>query len=369
MQISRKKKIFKIIASVLLIAVVIVALNEALCFALEPDDRSSESKAMWSCYREQGELDTIYVGSSFCVSSFDPDVIDAEAGTRSYNMGTYGQPLPQSYVAIEAAIKEHHINTAVLALGYYSLRDSDKTTSAEVAFLHAEGEGLSLLSKAGIAADYIIQPDNISRGVSINYFSPWIYNHVNFAPADIINNVKQKVGGKYEEADWEDLFRKGCVTDDSVMNYNDKEQTEQTSRAMYGNKPASQYGPDQLDRICSLCKKNGCRLIVINTPRPVYDVLSYGTEEYFSQMQELTSFLDEHGASYYDFNFARPELFESKPEYYSNNEHMNTKGSKAFSKSFGLFLKECTSGASLDKIQSEFYTPEEFLIIQGDFKR
>lgn len=149
MRISRKK-IFKIIACVLLISVVVIALNEALCFALEPDDRSSESKAMWKNYREQKVLDAVYAGSSFCLVSFDPDVIDAEAGTKSYNMGTYGQPLPQSYIAIKTAIKEHHITTAVLAIGYYALRDSDESTNAEVAFLHAQAEGQPLNKKIGI---------------------------------------------------------------------------------------------------------------------------------------------------------------------------------------------------------------------------
>ena len=360
MRISRKK-IFKIIACVLLISVVVIALNEALCFALEPDDRSSESKAMWKNYREQKVLDTVYAGSSFCLVSFDPDVIDAEAGTKYYNMGTYGQPLPQSYIAIKTAIKEHHITTAVLAIGYYALRDSDESTNAEVAFLHAQAEGQPLNKKIGIGLEYITQPDNITRGVSLNYFSPWIYNHVNYSPSEVANNIGNKLSGEYEKEGWEDSFRKGCVTENRTLDYTDKEQTERTSKAMYGNEPASEYGLDQLDRLCKLCNKNGCRLIIINTPRPAYDVISYGTDEYFDQMRTLNSFLTERGATYYDFNLAKPELFESHKDYYASSEHLNTKGTEVFSKSFGYFIKKILSGEPNENLEKEFFSPDEYI--------
>lgn len=361
MQISRRNKLFKIIITVVIIVIAVIAINEFMCFALEPDDRSSESKAMWKNYREQGELDTVYAGSSFCLVSFDPEVIDAEAGTKSYNMGTYGQPLPQSYIAIRTAIKEHHVKNVVLAIGYYALRDSDKSTNAEVTFLHAQAEGQSLVKKAKIGLEYITQPDNITRGVSLNYFSPWVYNHVNFSPSEIVNNVSNKLNGEYEKEGWEDSFRKGCVTENRTLDYNDKEQTERTSKAMYGNEPASEYGLDQLDRLCKLCNKNGCRLIVINTPRPTYDVISYGTDEYFDQMQTLKSYLSERGASYYDFNLAKPELYESHKDYYASSEHLNTKGTEVFSESFGLFLKSILDGESNKKLDNKFFSQDEYI--------
>lgn len=361
MQISRRNKLFKIIITVVFIVIAVIAINEFMCFALEPDDRSSESKAMWKNYREQGELDTVYAGSSFCLVSFDPEVIDAEAGTKSYNMGTYGQPLPQSYIAIKTAIKEHHVKNVVLAIGYYALRDSDKSTNAEVTFLHAQAEGQSLVKKVKIGLEYITQADNITRGVSLNYFSPWVYNHVNFSPPEIADNLRNKLNGKYEKEGWEDSFRKGCVTENGTLDYNDHEQTDRTSKAMYGNSAASHYGFDQLDRICNLCNKNGCRLIVINTPRPAYDVLSYGTKEYFNQKKALTSFLNERGALYYDFNFAKPELFESNDDYFVSSEHLNAKGAEEFSRSFGKFMGGIIAGKSEEKLNKEFNSSEEYM--------
>ena len=79
---------------------------------------------------------------------------------------------------------------------------------------------------------------------------------------------------------------------------------------------------DKLDEICQLCKENDVELIVINTPRPTFDVVSYG-EEYYETYEWLREYLKERDALYFDFNFAKPELFESAPDYYFNFEHLN----------------------------------------------
>ena len=65
---------------------------------------------------------------------------------------------------------------------------------------------------------------------------------------------------------------------------------------------------------------------------------------------------------YYDFSLIKQEVFVNQDDYYKDFEHMNTKGQKAFSKSFAEFLKlrdkGLNEGVTIDDL---FYTKDEYV--------
>ena len=128
----------------------------------------------------------------------------------------------------------------------------------------------------------------------------------------------------------------------------------------YYSETFSEDSLNELREIACLCQENDVELIVLATPHPAYDVLSYGTngDEYFEKMLLLQELFSEYGAEYYDFNLAKDELFTTSDRYFFDHEHMNKEGSEAFSTSLANFLLMKEAG---EDVSSLFYTPEEYL--------
>ena len=113
-----------------------------------------------------------------------------------------------------------------------------------------------------------------------------------------------------------------------------------------------------------MCEENGVELIVINTPRPTFDVLSYG-EEYYTKYVQLKTFLNECGAEYYDFNLIKPEIYESQPDYYYNFEQLNKKGVDVFCRSLANFERIRWQGTDMEDY---FYDWDEYLASINNLK-
>ena len=333
-----------------------IGINSLLSFALIPIGGASE--VMWNDYYKMKDLDTLYIGSSVCLRSFNPYILDEKLGTNSYNMGTPSQPIDLTYLALETALKQHDIKRVYFGFGYFTLTMTNSQQS-EAAFLQARNQHVSLGERMKANTEYMFHKNNIGTSTSANFIFPWIYNHVQLYAGDIKENIIGKLTGRTasEEKMVNDEMRnyvgrgfgyyKGILDYDSVGNL--------TSVAYYyGEFLADALG--MLNRICKLCEENGAELIVINTPRPAFDILSYG-EEYYTRYEQVKQFLNERGAEYYDFNFIKPEIFVSRPEYYFNFEHLNKEGADAFSSCFADFEAARLQGMD---VEDYFYNWEEY---------
>ena len=347
------KKIVKGVA----FALIFFIINALFTFAFVPANGASE--VMWNDYYKMKDLDTVYVGSSVCLRSFNPYIIDEKLGTNSFNMGTPSQPMDLTYLALNTAIEQHDIERVYFGFGYFNLTMPNSQQS-EAAFLQARNQHLGFWEHWKTNLSYILKKENIGKSVSVNFLFPWIYNHVPFQVGAVKDNIKAKLPGASDDFllmvnDWVRNYEgRGFGYYKGVMDYND---------IGNDNSVTHYYGEirpellEQLEAICRLCRENEIELIIINTPRPTFDLLIYG-EEYYSTYEWLVDFCKEQGAEYYDFNLARPEIFESRPEYYFNFEHLNKEGADAFS----LALAEFEQRRKEDKnIRDAFYNWTEYL--------
>ena len=348
----------KITIKFVVFLIILMGLNGLMSFALIPIGGASE--VMWNDYYQMENLDTLYIGSSVCLRSFNPYIMDENLGTNSYNMGTPSQPIDLTCLALETALKEHDIKRVYFGFGYFSLTMTNSQQS-EAAFLQARNQHVSTIERMKANLEYMFDRDSIGSSSSVNFILPWVYNHVQLGVGDIIANVSGKLSGKTaaDGAMVNDEMRnyvgrgfgyyKGLINYDMVGNL--------TSKAYYDGE-FLEKNLQSLDAICRLCEENGVELIIVNTPRPVFDVLAYG-EDYYERYLQVKEFVNERGAEYYDFNFIKPEIFESKPEYYFNFEHLNEEGADAFSASFADFERMRSKGADVDEL---FYDWEEYTV-------
>lgn len=332
-----------------LFVMVFVGINAIMAWMFVPADGAS--KKMWSNYKEMQDLDQVYIGASVCQSTFNPIVIDGILGTNSYNMGTPSQPIDLSCVAVETAIKEHNIKRVILGFGYFAL-STQNSKQAEAAFIQAKNQQGTVLEAFLSNMEYVIS--HKGESVSINFWIPWINNHVKFNVDNIKENIRVKLKKDSTRQEESLLESRGMLLYTDTLDYDNI--GDDNSWNWY-QPEFSKDAVSEMRRICELCNENQVELIVVNTPRPTFDITTY-LGDYYGQYLWLKSFFEEYDVAYYDFNFVKPEIFISKPEYYYNFEHMNVLGAERFSESFAEFLLLIEEGMDAEML---FYDWEEYL--------
>ena len=183
MRISKKIKPLQFV-------LVLCIVNVLLCFLLEPAEGASDT--MWDEYYQEEELDTIFVGSSVCAASFDPKVFNRRLGIQSFNMGTPSQAITQSLDALEVAFSDHKIERVVLGLGFFGLQEAP-LDEAEMTFERAYTRKKGGIKGIIESIDYLVSENVIDTEKSINFFFPWVYNHVTVSWNSIYGNVMNKM--------------------------------------------------------------------------------------------------------------------------------------------------------------------------------
>lgn len=78
---------------------------------------------------EQDKIDVLFVGSSHCYRSFDPELLDGKMGKNTFNAGTSNQHLNGSYMIIKEAARYNDIEHIYLELYFYIASTEDKKRS------------------------------------------------------------------------------------------------------------------------------------------------------------------------------------------------------------------------------------------------
>ena len=338
---NRAKRVLKWIAGI----AAVVLINSLLCFVLVP--YGSKSEIMWHDYRQAKDLDTVILGTSLVERSVNPYTLDEALGSNSFNMATPSQSLEDTYLGIEQAIKDHDLKRVVMGVEFADLnRKSEKKTGV---FVREKTKGESLPEAlhdwtTSIDADtWLWSPQAFSM-----LFFPWQIQHV--SAKDLVANVKMRFDGStiYEAAEMNEpgwkYVGKGFGGIEGVYKYAAKPSSYYVN---YGElEGVTEFDPERmavLERICSLCAENGVQLVMYGIPYADFNIVSFG-DNYQVLSDQLAAFAQEHGARYYDFNLARPELFDSKDSYYEDAQHMNIDGANALSASLAKLLAMLDAG-------------------------
>ncbi len=349
---------YSFIVRAILFFVLLASLLKAMEYLFLPV--GANSAMMWQGYRKQKNTDMIFVGDSLCSNSLNPTIFDKIAETHSFNMGTNGQPLKSSFLAIKKAIREKQIRHAVLMLNYPALTDRNAfgPLKVQAAFWDAMKQDESVSANLAAYYDFVQFEDVKGKPATLNMAMPWIYHHVGLAKRDILQNIRDKRNNvtAYKKMNNRKVHRawNGYKYTESLINYNKIGNTLVKPRF---DREVSRDSLSVLRRICQLCRENSVKLTVIYPPHPAFDVLSYG-KRHFEVSREMEKFFAEQGVDYFDFALAKPELLPIKEKYFRDYEHMNHLGGLVFSETFARFWTAYQKG---NDVSHYFYTPEEYL--------
>lgn len=259
-------------------------------------------------------------------------------------------------IAVETALQEHTPQTAILVMDYYNM-GSNPYPKAQFAFLYAELETAKPAAMPGILLRYMTSRNNFTKDTSLNALFPWQSGSWPKDWSAVLAQKADRVEEYVEDPQLLTLTARAAHRQDEPEKTIDFNTIGSENTWNFSAHTFLQKSYNELADICDLCKQHGVDLIVICPPKPVLDIVSY--ENYFDTYQQFHDFFAAHGAEYYDFNLAKPTLFENKElAYYSDHTHMNQTGGKAFCQSMATFLKLRQEGADLSDL---FITPQEYL--------
>ena len=339
-------RIFKNILKIAFVIALFLAINAGFTFFFTPS--STSSSQMWDLYRDKdGEnLDMIYVGTSACLEGIDPSVVDESTGLVSYNMGTNSQTYVCSKKAILEAIKDHGISQVVFVFDeVYLMEGMVHNARAEASFLQAKSRGDSVGEKVSNALSYIFARENAGEVYSLNYFFPWLVNRIQPKNGMVLKELMIKLGlTEAVMADSNNLREEdGFKPFHYTIDYNKLSCKDQ----VFDENEVSREALSELDEIISICRENAVAINFVVPPYPTATVLSWG-ESYMQRVEYIKDFLSAYDVGYYDFNLAKPALYEHHPEYFKDETHNNLLGAEAFSKSLGELLSRLSSGENMD---------------------
>jgi len=328
---------FKLKKHIIIFLIWVIVLNALLTFVIEPN--TSSSSAMWTGFYACEKIDTIYVGTSHCLSGIRPDVIDEITGYKSYNMATNLQSLDSSLAAIKAAYEKYNIKRVIIAIDTEDLGDANEDDlRPKATFIRTKLKHESIGSKINESIKFITDPDIIGKSISINYFFPWTYNR----EMNVIANIKSKLSGEIENT--RDEF--GFEPSDEIIQ-SERESYIDVDSAIEWNMEAealndvyiSDNNKEGLIKILGYCKQNDIEVIGINIPYLTYlTVNSY--DSYRDLNNEISGLFSEYSYLYYDFNLINEKYYSYDINEFKDTGHMNTAGATSFSKFFGEFVSD-----------------------------
>ena len=331
------------------------AVNAALDFAIVP--YASRAQYAWRDYRETEGVDTIIVGSSLAGHAFDPAVLDEELGTVSINLATPQQWLEESRLAIAKVLADGKAKTVVLGIDYSRLQEG-AVPSPTSPFLVEMNAGDPLNTLRG-AAWMLSLPHFASSPSSLNWPFRWIKSHVKFNMPALVGNMRHKLANDLTEDRAVNTLGGWKHVGQGYGNMGWSMKEGGVGLAMfdevYGSGDFVAEELAVLDRICDDCEAYGADFVVVGMPLPAFDIYSFG-DRYFELGSQLSAHLEQRGVSYYDFNLARPELFEGKHELFYDFQHLNFEGGEVFTRAFARFMRARSEGTD----QELFMEPEEW---------
>jgi len=338
-----KKRIIKIAAFL----VGFLLINLLLCGFMPPDNGSS--LAMWRNYHSKDSVDIAVIGSSLASCALPEEELAAATGKSVALMATNSQSWDMSKIALESVLREHTPQYVILVMDLYNMT-GEPYPKAQKAFLSAELQTSRWQDRPAELLRYMTSADRFTDADSLNALFPWQGGNW---PTDWPATIRQKWnaltariaarGAAHGQPEGDTV-----IDFDTIGNVNTWNQT---------NHPFTQQHIDELVSMMQLCQEKGVPLLVISAPKTTLDVISYDT--YFDDYAFFKKLAGLYGASYYDFNFAKQELFANvEPDYYKDFTHMNTTGGHAFSQCMAKFLALLDEGADVDAL---FETPEEYL--------
>lgn len=306
----------------LLLVVVVLVLYETLVeFAYRPYheiviQQNQERKEL------DGTIEVLLCGTSTAQRGFDPEVIDKELNTKSFNIGTSLQPLDGTYHLIKDMAESNPVETVFLTV-------APDTMKRDVFATKYKGYVYDRLEGVESKMSYLLQSCDIDEWPYMTLYSVRVEEYFDYNM--IKKNINTKLLEDYDTGAYCDKNYRGQGLLSFNKTYKDSEEETYSSKKRKFN--ADSIDKDNLawlDKIVAYCDEQKIELVLVYAPLTADEIGKY--KDFSSVHNYYATLAEKYGVEFWDFNYYQTmeELFTNKQ--FQDKKHLNVKGAALFSK-------------------------------------
>lgn len=353
-----------------IVLVVLVVLDLALIFVLEP--YGSYSETAWYEYRTNtaaGEkYDTIVVGSSVTADGLQPAAIDEILNTKSFCLASPGQSQWASLKALETALEDHPVKRVIFGTSFSTLSETAWSNS-DMACIQAQANGLPFPKNVAKYWELLSNPEFIGETDSLSFLAPFTLNHVKYTPSAIIDNVRKRLEcanaleASERASDKLRHYGQGYANYDLSFDMSTYSEIEALSRSIETRKeldvwegmPWERWEPTR--KMIALCEERGIEFVLVIMPHPYSETIPIG-DDYPLGMGTVRDYVEDHGGTYLDFSLAKRELYyPADMANYMDLSHLSASGAALFTPVMARTIARAEAG---EDVSGDFYAYEDW---------
>ena len=318
-------KMLRKLGALLLFAALTLAVLAAANFLLVDDVHSYTRAMLQELYADAGKVDTLFLGSSHCYRSVDPDAVDAALGTYSFNAGSSQQLPDGSYYMLREAAAQNELKTVYLEMFYtgynqgaskevplacYLLTDHMRWNSPNRYAYQAEMGGAAAFADLLLPARHgVAEPQDLPalwRAKLTDGYTPGNYTYLTYPDE---GEAYRGRGFVYTGGTPQNAFHTLLNVDPDT--------------------PLSDFGWEYLNKITDFCRENGIRLVLFTAPLPSAYICN--TANYQAYVDALRTFAAENDTMYWDFSlYKNVDALDLLVADFSDAHHLNGQGAEKF---------------------------------------
>lgn len=327
------RKIVTVIKNSILIFIFVFLLlffNRVFSFLTIDDSNELTRLTLHELYNQKSNIDMLFLGSSHCMRTFDPNLGDQLLQENTFNAGTSAQFLDGSFALLKEAEKTNQIKEVWVELYYGQLgrynKDRTELTSTYI---------ISDYMKTSCnKIDYLLgasTPDYYA-----NSFIPARRNwHNLFMQGFLAQLFIHKTSESYKNYLYIDSYGgKGFITSNYAV-------PKGTYSYLNNFWPVSKLTSDDdkyLSAMILYAKKHNIKIHFFSAPMSDFRLVSLGN--YDDYVNEIKTYLEKHNCDYYDLNLCKPEYLKLDESDFIDDNHLNTIGANSVTQLLCKIIKK-----------------------------
>ena len=340
---NKHKTIIGIISFIIILLGIIYIIGEKFEAVANTNEAFSDAKQRFDEFYsiEANSLDMVYIGSSHSYCTFDPEIIDQQLNTSSFQLGTPLQHPDSSYYVLQEVLKYQKPKVVVFEIYWDMLDESFDIKQSDLLFKAWKSKDLQNkyikeVFPINEKAKYYIKALRYQQDVYAYY-----NNRLKAKLSKLgLNNTNMKKDDNKTIP--KDVYRsKGYVVSHQVISKSEMEEDNQFNNYDAKNWTFDKNQKKYIDKIIELCNTNDIKLIFVTAP--IANVSMEKIKNYDYINNQIIEFANNNEIPYIDYNMINKEQSLLKIEHFRDDAHLNQTGSELVGLHFALVVKKLKS--------------------------
>ena len=288
----------------------------------------------------KGRIDTVFLGSSWTYLAYNCEQFDNMMGTTSFNAGSSGQTVIDSFYYLREIVKNNPIKTVYFNISHLKLQYPKNRYSSTV--VNDRLKGINRLEHMIAASDETL----------IGYYLNAFRYRDTISQLNIVDNIRTKLSQEYRNDQW--------PKDDSGQTYSKMGYVKSDVEIIQGNNEnftlvdsawkisdIKSYNLNYFFEIINFCRENEIELILVTPPFSMGFLQS--VEDYQGYTNYMNDLVEENQITFVDFNLLKNSPFV-QDALFTDTTHLNSKGAAIFTEMVANYTSDPMSVNFYDQI-------------------